>query len=142
MRPGARGSADVECRLGQWRVRQFSLGFSCASKWLWTWAVRVSMRSLSLTESWVSSVFCWRSSKRSVEENGVSVQQLDRRRQGNPARRTATRLRAVASRRDAPPAPAPAARECAPHRRSSAPANEPAAVQCVRQSFTAPHPRR
>ena len=37
-----------------------------------------------------------------------------------PARRAAPRLRTVASREEAPPAPAPAARERAPDRRSSA----------------------
>lgn len=42
----------------------------------------------------------------------------------SPARREAPRLRAVASREEAPPAPAPAAGECAADRRSSAPADE------------------
>jgi hypothetical protein len=49
----------------------------------------------------------------------------------SPVARTAGQLRTVASREEAPPAPAPAARECAPDRRSSAPADEPPLPVCL-----------
>ena len=55
-----------------------------------------------------------------MKERGQRSVELDRKRQRNPARRTAPRLRSVASRRDGPPAPAPAARECAAFRNAAA----------------------
>jgi hypothetical protein len=56
----------------------------------------------------------------------------------SPARREAPRLRTVASRGEAPPAPAPAAKECARHPRSSAPTAKARRFQCGSRSSPAP----